>query len=78
MLRIRFDETRSAAAGVALEELDEILAVAIRQFQSRDIHPRAASEIADLDRASRLLRHTDKRVTEAVYRHAGEIMEPTK
>lgn len=52
MLRIRFDEARSAAAGAALEELDETLATAIRQFQFRDIRPKAASEIADLGRAS--------------------------
>ena len=78
MLRIRFDEARSAAAGAALEELDETLATAIRQFQFRDIRPKAASEIADLGRASRLLGHTDKRITETVYRRVGEIVEPTK
>ena len=78
MLRIRFDEARSAAAGAALEDLDETLATAIRQFQFRDIRPKAASEIADLGRASRLLGHTDKRITETVYRRVGEIVEPTK
>ncbi|MCS9888955.1 tyrosine-type recombinase/integrase [Pseudomonas aeruginosa] len=78
MLRIRFDEARSAAAGAALEDLDETLATAIRQFQFRDIRPKAASEIADLSRASRLLGHTDKRITETVYRRVGEIVEPTK
>ncbi|CAI9894982.1 hypothetical protein PA6566_02773 [Pseudomonas aeruginosa] len=66
MLRIRFDEARSAAAGAALDDLDETLATAIRQFQFRDIRPKAASEIADLGRASRLLGHTDKRITETV------------
>ncbi|MDO7919561.1 integrase, partial [Pseudomonas aeruginosa] len=47
-------------------------------FQFRDIRPKAASEIADLGRASRLLGHTDKRITETVYRRVGEIVEPTK
>lgn len=40
MLRIRFDEARACAARVALENLDETLAAAIRQFQFRDIVPK--------------------------------------
>ncbi len=47
---------------------------------NRDLPPRmirrvrtlkAASEILDLGDASRLLRHTDERITETVYRRAG-------
>lgn len=78
MLRIRFDEARAAAAAAALEVLDETLATAVRQFQFRDIRPKAASEIDDLGRASKLLGHTDKRITETVYRRVGEVVEPTK
>ncbi|WP_137279552.1 tyrosine-type recombinase/integrase [Pseudomonas rhizoryzae] len=78
MLRIRFDEARVVAAAAALESLDETLAAAIRQFQFRDIRPKAASEIEDLGRASKLLGHTDKRITETVYRHVGEVVDPTR
>lgn len=78
MLRTRFDEAHTAAAKAALKSLDETLATAVRQFQFRDIRPKAASEIADLGRASKLLGHTDKRITETVYRRVGEVVEPTK
>lgn len=78
MLRIRFDEAREKAAAAALEALDETLAAAVRTFQFRDIRPKAASEIDDLGRASKLLGHTDKRITETVYRRVGEVVEPTK
>ena len=32
----------------------------------------------DLSDASRLLGHTDKRITETVYRRVGEIVKPTR
>lgn len=66
------------AAAAALDSLDEMLAAAIRQFQFRDIRPKAASEIEDLSRASKLLGHTDKRITETVYRRVGEVVDPTR
>jgi len=78
MLRLRFDDARKAAVGLALSGEDKILAEQIRQFQFRDIRPKAASEIGDLGHASRLLGHTDKRITETVYRRIGEIVKPTK
>ncbi|THG87063.1 integrase [Pseudomonas sp. A-1] len=78
MLRRRFDDARDKAAAKALKAEDEKLAAVIRQFQFRDIRPKAASEIADLSKASRLLGHTDKRITDTVYRRIGEIVEPTK
>ncbi|MCF8992481.1 integrase, partial [Pseudomonas carnis] len=34
--------------------------------------------ILDLGDASRLLGHTDKRITETVYRRVGEIAKPTR
>lgn len=40
--------------------------------------PKAASEILDLGDASRLLGHTDKRITETVYRRVEEIVKPTR
>lgn len=78
MLRLRFDEARIRAAAKAKEVQDEQLAVAIRQFQFRDIRPKAASEIADIREASALLGHSDKRITETVYRRVGEVVKPTR
>lgn len=78
MLRLRFDDARKQAIINAKEKLDETLAISIRKFQFRDIRPKAASEILDLGDASRLLGHTDKRITETVYRRVGEIVKPTR
>jgi len=78
MLRLRFDDARKNAIHNALNRQDSILAEQIRQFQFRDIRPKAASEIGDLNHASRLLGHTDKRITETVYRRVGEIVQPTR
>jgi len=78
MLRLRFDDARDRAIAIAKEQGDGLLAASIRQFQFRDIRPKAASEILDLGDASRLLGHTDKRITETVYRRVGEIVKPTR
>ena len=78
MLRLRFDDARRQAVKEALECQDTTLAESVRQFQFRDIRPKAASEIHDLGDASRLLGHTDKRITETVHRRVGEIVEPTR
>ncbi len=78
MLRLRFDDARVKAISIARERPDETLAVSIRKFQFREIRPKAASEILDLSDASRLLGHSDKRITETVYRRVGEIVKPTR
>lgn len=78
MLRLRFDDARKTAVRNALEVQDNILAERVKQFQFRDIRPKAASEIGDLSHASRLLGHTDKRITATVYRRVGEIVKPTR
>ncbi|PHH38750.1 tyrosine-type recombinase/integrase [Pseudomonas putida] len=78
MLRLRFDDARNIAIAKALAAEDPQLASNIRKFQFRDIRPKAASEIDDLGHASRLLGHTDKRITETVYRRVGEIVKPTR
>lgn len=78
MLRLRFDSVRNSAIKQAVECQDEMLAKQIRKFQFRDIRPKAACEIGDLMHASRLLGHTDKRITETVYRRVGEIVKPTR
>ncbi|MNJ73804.1 hypothetical protein D3C77_706450 [compost metagenome] len=78
MLRLRFDSARKSATEQALESQDKILSEQIKLFQFRDIRPKAASEIGDLGHASRLLGHTDKRITETVYRRVGEVVKPTR
>ena len=76
-LRIRFDKARIDAAKKADEAGNIDLEARIRAFQFRDIRPKAASEI-DLMHASKLLGHTDRQITETVYRRVGETVKPTK
>lgn len=77
-LRLRFDDARKMAADKAAEVQDVALAQSIRSFQFQDTRPKAASEIEDLAHASKLLGHSDKRITELVYRRVGEIVSPTR
>ncbi|MBD8666574.1 tyrosine-type recombinase/integrase [Pseudomonas lurida] len=77
MLRNRWDEAREKAAIKAGADGDSSLAVLIRQFQFKDIRPKAASEI-ELAHASRLLGHSTEEMTKKVYRRVGEIVKPTK
>lgn len=74
----RFDNARESAILRALESHDRTLAQSIRNFQFRDIRPKAASEIDDLGDASRLLGHSDKRITERVYCRVEKIVKPTR
>lgn len=78
MLRNRWDETRDKAAMKAELDGDPSLANTIRQFQFRDIRPKAASEIDDIGHASRLLGHSTQEMTKKVYRRVGEVVRPTK
>ena len=78
MLRDRFDAARKVAGENATKDLNEGLATRIKAFQFRDIRPKAASEIASLEDASKLLGHTDKQITQKVYRRVGELVKPTK
>lgn len=50
----------------------------IRQFQFRNIRPKAATEINDVKDASRLLGHTEEKITRTVYVRRGAIAQPTK
>lgn len=77
MLRNRWDEAREKAATNATTEGDLALASSIRQFQFRDIRPKAASEM-ELTHASRLLGHSTEEITKKVYRRIGEIVDPTR
>lgn len=78
MLRDRWEAARDAAQASALEAGDAELAIAIRQFQFRDIRPKAATEINDLKDASRLLGHTEEEITRKVYQRRGLVAKPTK
>ena len=77
MLRNRWDDAREKAAIKAAANGDPALATNIRQFQFKDIRPKAASEI-ELAHASRLLGHSSEEITKKVYRRIGEIVKPTK
>lgn len=78
MLRNRWDEARSGAAKAAEADGDATLAERIRQFQFRDIRPKAASEIDSIADASRLLGHSKEEITKKVYRRVGEVVNPTR
>ena len=77
MLRNRWDDAREKAVMKAAVDGDSALAASIRQFQFKDIRPKAASEI-ELTHASRLLGHSTEEITKKVYRRVGEIVKPTK
>lgn len=78
MLRHRWDDARDAAQAAAVEAGDPELGAMIRQFQFRDIRPKAATEINDVKDASRLLGHTEEEITRTVYVRRGAIAQPTK
>lgn len=78
MLRRRWDDARDEAARSAEVDGDKLLASRIRQFQFRDIRPKAASEITSIEDASLLLGHTKGGITERVYRRIGALAKPTK
>jgi len=78
MLHLSCEDARKAAAEQALQDLDVELASSIRNFQLRNIRPKAASEIADLTQASKLPGRSDKRIAETVYRRVGEVVNPTR
>ncbi|MCW2272180.1 tyrosine-type recombinase/integrase [Pseudomonas sp. JUb96] len=78
MLRHRWDDAREDAVKEAVSAGDQVLAGRISQFQFRDIRPKAASEITDVDHASLLLGHTKGDITERVYRRVGALAKPTK
>ncbi|MDT8998384.1 tyrosine-type recombinase/integrase [Paucibacter sp. APW11] len=78
MLRTRFEDARAAALAQALAAKDADLAARIKQFQFRDVRPKAASEIEDIAQAQKLLGHTKEQITRTVYRRVGERVKPTK
>ncbi len=77
-LRVRFDAARNDAIKELLEQGNKELAARVRQFQFRDIRPKAASEIGDVLAASKLLGHTEQELTKKVYIRVGETVKPTR
>lgn len=78
MLRDRWEAAREAAQKAAIEAGDPGLGELIREFQFKDIRPKAATEINDLKEASRLLGHTEEEITKTVYVRRGAIAKPSK
>ena len=78
MLRHRWDDAWQEAMKATVAGGDQVLAARIRQFQFRDIRPKAASDITDVDHASLLLGHTMGDITERVCRRVGALAKPTK
>jgi len=78
MLRDRSDAARAAAAAIAENDRNADLALRITASQFRDIRPKAASEIVNLEDASKLLGHTNKKITQKVYRRVREVVKPTR
>lgn len=78
MLRDRFDAARLRAAAATT---DAELAVRIKQFQFRDIRPKAATDINEergTTDASKLLGHSKEAITKMVYIRKGENVKPTR
>lgn len=73
-LAFRFGKARKAAA----EKSDPSLSELIIRFQFRDIRPMAATDIPDIESASKLLGHTKQEMTKRVYRRKGETVMPTR
>lgn len=78
MLRNRWDDAREKAVALAASEGRDGDAVKIRQFQFKDIRPKAASEITDIADASLLLGHSEQEITKRVYRRIGAVAQPSK
>ena len=76
-IRYRWEEAREKAAK-KVETDNPDFAKHIMGFQFRDIRPKAASEIEDINDASKLLGHTKEKITKDVYRRVGEKVKPTK
>lgn len=78
MMNNRWLEARKNASAQAIANGDADLAERIKQFEFRDIRPKAASEIDDLTQASRLLGHSKEKIPKDVYRRVGQVVSPTK
>ncbi len=55
---------------------DEELAKRIKEFQFKDLRPKAASDMNNIELASKLLGHTKEEITRKVYIRIGQEVEP--
>ncbi|KRV64194.1 tyrosine-type recombinase/integrase [Pseudomonas citronellolis] len=78
MLRDRWEAAREAAQQAAIEAGDPEFGTIVRNFQFKDIRPKAATEINDLKEASRLLGHTEEEITKKIYIRRGAVAKPAK
>lgn len=76
MRRARFDEAREKAFQEALTNNNEELSEQIKKFQFRDLRPKAATDMDDINLASKLLGHTKQQITELIYIRKGQEVEP--
>lgn len=76
MRRYRFENARIDAVNEALANNDEELANRIKEFQFKDLRPKAASDMNDITLASKLLGHTKEAITRKVYIRIGQEVEP--
>lgn len=76
MRRYRFENARIDAANEALTNNDEELAKRIKEFQFKDLRPKAASDMNNIELASKLLGHTKEEITRKVYIRIGQEVEP--
>lgn len=72
MRRARFDDARLKAINEALGNDDKELADRIKEFQFRDTRPKAASDMNDINLASKLLGHSKEQITRMVYIRTGQ------
>lgn len=75
MRRKRFDIARLNAIDEALANHDKELADRIKEFQFRDTRPKAASDMNDINLASKLLGHSKEQITRMVYIRTGQEVE---
>ncbi|WP_426214640.1 hypothetical protein [Pseudomonas sp. DWRC2-2] len=61
-----------------MDQVDPMLTAKIGGFQFRDIEPKAASEIVDIDDANLLLGHSKQEITKRVNRRIGATAKPSK
>lgn len=76
MRRYRFENARIDAANEALANNAEELAKRIKEFQFKDLRPKAASDMNNIELASKLLGHTKEEIIMKVYVRVGQKVEP--
>lgn len=74
--RRRFEKSKKIAIKHALDNNDQYLASQIKQFVFKDIRPKTASDMNNLNSASNLLGHTKEETTRLIYLKVGQEVNP--